>query len=153
MGNGAYILCSYVARATKLYEQECKFLVDLHILDIHGPDIILGMAWLESLGKFLADFVGKTLSFSVDGQQRVIHGKPVPPRHISLHSLTLLTSYSTANEFYEIVPVESDAPTATESSDITFPADTPPQIIKVLETFIAVFQLPSGMPPRREFDH
>ena len=38
------------------------FLTDLHILDVHGPDIVLGMTWLESLGKISADFVGKTLS-------------------------------------------------------------------------------------------
>lgn len=74
VGNGASLLCSYVTRSTKLTVQDCKFIIDLHILDIHGPDIILGMAWLESLGKVSADFVGKTLEFILDAQPRVIHG-------------------------------------------------------------------------------
>lgn len=153
VGNGASLLCSLVARSTKLFVQECKFLIDLHILDIHGPDVILGMAWLESLGIISADFVGKTLKFMLEGQPSVIHGMPPSPRRISLHSLALLTSHSTANNFYEIVQLEPDQPASVCSLDIAFPVDTPAEILAVLEQFTSIFQIPTGMSPRRVFDH
>lgn len=41
-------------------------LVDLHVLDVHEPDVIFGVAWLESLEKVAEDFVGKTLELRKD---------------------------------------------------------------------------------------
>ena len=67
VGNGASLLCTHISRKTKLTMQGTVFLVDLHILDHHGPDVILGMAWLESLGKISADFEKKTLEFDREG--------------------------------------------------------------------------------------
>lgn len=71
VGNEASLTCSHVPRRSKLTMQGAQFLVDLHILDIHGPDVILGMAWLKSLGKIHADFVGKTLEFQRGDKQIV----------------------------------------------------------------------------------
>lgn len=47
VGNGASLLCSHVSRRTKLMLQGILFPVDLHILEVHNSDIILGMEWLE----------------------------------------------------------------------------------------------------------
>ena len=69
VGNGASLVCSHVSRQTKLSMQGAQFVVDLHILDIHGQDVILGMTWLESLGKISADFIGKTLEFQKDNKR------------------------------------------------------------------------------------
>lgn len=54
VGNGEALLCSHVSKQTKLEVQGSVFLVDLHILPIHDPDVVLGMDWLESLGKITA---------------------------------------------------------------------------------------------------
>ncbi|KAG6420575.1 hypothetical protein SASPL_117109 [Salvia splendens] len=40
------------------------FQIDLHLLDFHGPNIILGMEWLESLGRVTHDYVEHTMEFS-----------------------------------------------------------------------------------------
>ncbi|XP_042035243.1 uncharacterized protein LOC121781586 [Salvia splendens] len=68
VGNGAALLCTHIAKQTRLKLQDAVFMVDLHILPIHGPDVILGMDWLESLGKISANFASKTLEFVHNGQ-------------------------------------------------------------------------------------
>ena len=50
VGNGEALLCTHVSKLTKIEVKGSIFLVDLHILPVHGPDVILGMDWLESLG-------------------------------------------------------------------------------------------------------
>lgn len=87
VGNGATLLCTHMARQTKLEIQGTVLSVDLHILPIHGPDVILGMDWLESLGKVTADFLGKTLEFKLGGRPVTLKGILPPPRRISLQSL------------------------------------------------------------------
>lgn len=79
-------------------------------MEIHGPDIVLGMDWLESLGKISADFMGKTLEFYQNGVPVALHGVQPSPRLISLQTLATLAAHSPANEFYEIVRLEADTP-------------------------------------------
>lgn len=79
VGNDATLNYSHVARGTKLSMQGIDFSIDFHILDIHGLDVILGMAWLDSLGKVSADFVRKTLEFQTGEQSHIIRGSQHPP--------------------------------------------------------------------------
>ena len=132
MGNDASILCSHIARRTKLSVQGVDFLIDLHVMEIHGPDIVLGMAWLESLGKISADFVGKTLEFQQNGVPVALHGVQPSSRLISLQSLAMLTSHSPAYEFYKIIRVDSELPVSSQSAVDEFPGDTPPAVRQVL---------------------
>ena len=60
VGNGEALLCTHVSKQTKIEVQGSTFMVDLHILPVHGPDVILGMDWLESLGKVTTDFAGRS---------------------------------------------------------------------------------------------
>ena len=133
--------------------QGTLFLVDLHILAHHGPDVILGMKWLESLGKISADFVEKTLDFNRDGNSVFLKGVPPSPRQISLQSLSMLTAHAADNEFYEILPINEELQIASGDSGEKFPADLPEVIISVLEQYRSVFSQPRGMPPQRLFDH
>ncbi|XP_042029888.1 uncharacterized protein LOC121776789 [Salvia splendens] len=133
--NGASLICSHIARRTKLFVHGVDFLIDLHIMEIHSPDIVLGMDWLESLGKISADFVGKTLEFSRNGVRVTLHGVQPSPRLISLQSLAMLTAHSSSHEFYEIIRVESEGVTAVTPADEEFPPDTPADIRHVLEQF------------------
>lgn len=58
VGNGEALLCTHMSKQTKVKIQGSVFVIDLHILPVHGPDVVLGMDWLESLGKISADFAG-----------------------------------------------------------------------------------------------
>lgn len=153
VGNGAALLCTHMAKQTKVEVQGTEFLVDLHILPVHGPVIILGMDWLESLGKVTADFVGKTLEIKQGDKPITLQGILPPPRRASLHSLASWLPSQGDMECYEIfmlAPGESgSAPAGKED----FPTDLPTGVVAVLRQFEDVFGLPEGMPPPRAFDH
>ncbi|XP_042002546.1 uncharacterized protein LOC121751819 [Salvia splendens] len=154
VGNGASIICSHISRRTKLLIQGTEFLPDLHILDVHGWDVILGMDWLESLGRISADFVGKTLEFRRDGHPVTIQGRRPGPQAISLHSLSLLASSSTSHEFYEIIALPADEEAAPgAAAELDFPADLPEACQRILGAHKGVFDVPCGIPPPRAFDH
>ncbi|XP_042032226.1 uncharacterized protein LOC121778901 [Salvia splendens] len=153
VGNGGALLCTHVSKQTKLEVQGSVFLVDLHILPIHGPDVILGMDWLESLGKVTADFAGKTLEFTHKERPITLKGVVPPPRKIDRTSLAALMSPSIGLEVFEIMLLEPETTITTQDVREDFPADLTPPITTVLETFRPVFNMPSGMPPSRPYDH
>lgn len=49
VGNGASLVCSFASVATELRIQQETFKVILHILPVHGLDVVLGLTWLRSL--------------------------------------------------------------------------------------------------------
>ncbi|XP_042035152.1 uncharacterized protein LOC121781486 [Salvia splendens] len=153
VGNGEALLCSHVSRRTELEMQGSTFLVDLHILPVHGPDVILGMDWLESLGKVAADFAGKTLEFKHGDRTVVLKGKLPPPRRANPQFLSSLSSSGDDVECFEILLLQPEQPDSEPESRDEFPAGLPPGVLSVLEQFRGVFGTPVGMPPFRPFDH
>ena len=48
--------------------------MDLHVLPVHGPDVILGMEGLESLDRVTTDFATKSIKFVKDDKLIVLSG-------------------------------------------------------------------------------
>ncbi|KAL1531088.1 hypothetical protein AAHA92_33807 [Salvia divinorum] len=87
VGNGDSLICSFMSKNTPLSLQGTHFSIDLHILPVHGPDVILGMEWLESLGRVTTDYALKSMEFFRGDELVVLKGLAQPPRQISLASL------------------------------------------------------------------
>ncbi|XP_047979109.1 uncharacterized protein LOC125221028 [Salvia hispanica] len=153
VGNGASLLCSHLCKATRLSLQGIPFSIDLHILPIHGPDVILGMEWLESLGRVTTDFSTKSIEFVKGKELIVLSGVLRAPSLLSLNSFASLMSHSAAFDLYELISVPPSTGTELPNSTDEFPADLPPVISAVLASHRGVFHLPSGLPPARKFDH
>lgn len=83
VGNGESLLCSHMRKATSLVMQNTPFSVDLHVLHVHGPDVILGMEWLESLGRVTTDYVAKSMEFVRGDKLIVLSGANPPPAQLS----------------------------------------------------------------------
>lgn len=95
VGNGESIVCSHMSNDTPLIVQETSFMVDLYILHIHGPNVILGMEWLESLGRVTTDYVAKSMGFFTGNDRLILRGEAQPPQRISTSSLAqIMTSSS-----------------------------------------------------------
>nr|GLL17711.1 uncharacterized protein LOC107177859 [Ipomoea trifida] len=75
IGNGDSLACTYCCQNATLVMQGNEFEVDLYVLPIQGPDVVLGVQWLQSLGKFASsDFVrGSILRMKSDEENS---GKP-----------------------------------------------------------------------------
>ncbi|XP_042008927.1 uncharacterized protein LOC121757445 [Salvia splendens] len=150
VGNGAALLCTHMAMQTKLRVQGCEFVVDLHILPIHGPDVILGMDWLESLGRISADFSSKTLEFCHNRQPFTLRGITAPPRRLAARTLLSMHSSPDVLECFEIALLELES---SAGEPAQFPSDLPRGVAAVLDEFGSVFRVPTGMPPVRPYDH
>ncbi|KAL4555486.1 hypothetical protein LXL04_038106 [Taraxacum kok-saghyz] len=63
VGNGAQLQCTGFCRDTQLQLDHTIFTVPLFILPIEGADLVLGMAWLRTLGTVVADFSIPQMTF------------------------------------------------------------------------------------------
>nr|GMD14187.1 Transposon Ty3-G Gag-Pol polyprotein [Ipomoea batatas] len=151
IGNGDSLPCNMLCKSTPLKLQDHEFAVNFFVLPIQGPDVVLGVQWLQELGKITHDYSKLTMEFSWQGQNIFLQGdQPMLPTQISFHHLQALFSENEVLEGYELFLHTTNSST---HDDIQFPEDVPVQIQNVLQKFKTVFQTPSGPPPRRKTDH
>ncbi|XP_047965215.1 uncharacterized protein LOC125209670 [Salvia hispanica] len=153
VGNGESLLCSHASIQTRLVIQKHVFLIDLHILPVHGPEVILGRAWLKELRRVTSDYVEGTLEFSRNGKRVCLKLVPPTPAEISLRTFSSLLTLQSGADLFELVQLPARDAANSEESPLEFPRDLPEEIRSVLVSHGAVFGLPTGMPPRRQFDH
>lgn len=55
----------------KINVQGVRITVDLHILSLVGLDVVLGNAWLRSIGKVITNYDTMVMEFEVGGKKRV----------------------------------------------------------------------------------
>ena len=153
VGNGEFLLCSWASRQTRIVVQNHVFLVDLHILPVHGPEVILGRVWLKSLRRVTNDFDAGTLEFVRNGEHIRLKLVPPPTRSVSLRRFASLLALRGEAELFELVQFPQRDTDTEGAASICFPKDLPEEILAVLKSHGKVFGLPSGMPPKRQFDH
>ncbi|XP_042012393.1 uncharacterized protein LOC121760857 [Salvia splendens] len=127
---------------TEIDLQGNSFHIDLHILPFHGPDISLGMKWLESLGRVTHDYLARTMEFFGDDTLVVLQGLSTPPRPISQNALTTLMTIGEELDLFEIFEYPVESATNSSQPQQEFPSDLPPTIRQILSAFSVVFQLP-----------
>lgn len=47
--------------------QNFTFVVDLHVLAIEGPPVVIGIQWLQTLGKVTHDYANASMEFEHAG--------------------------------------------------------------------------------------
>ncbi|KAL1546909.1 hypothetical protein AAHA92_23444 [Salvia divinorum] len=148
VGNGASLRCSYACLRTQITLQDHEFTIDFFILQVEGPDVILGVQWLQELGDVTKNYRDLTMKF--DGEQGPVflQGEGAELRQISYNSLFSLIGHEPEAEVFEIIPVVEE-PTLTDAT--TPPIN--PRLQSVLEKFVTVFDIPTGLPPPRKWDH
>ncbi|XP_042038388.1 uncharacterized protein LOC121784292 [Salvia splendens] len=151
VGNVASLVCSFASVATELWIQQEKFIVTLHILPVHGLDVVLGLSWLHSLRRVTNDFVKGTIEFLRDDAPVCLRVAPSVPREVSPSAAASLLRLRGEAHVFELLQLASDLD--QPEGEMFFPADLPESVVGVLDRHRKVFQLPSGMPPARPFDH
>lgn len=64
VGDGAALKCTLACLATPIMIQGHLFEIDLFILPVKGPDVILGVQWLQDLGDITQNFHHLTMRFN-----------------------------------------------------------------------------------------
>ncbi|VFQ94589.1 unnamed protein product [Cuscuta campestris] len=155
VGNGDSLRCTYSCPQTPLSLQGHCFDVDLYLLSIHGPDVVLGVQGLQTLGKVAHDYSQMTMEFSWKGGTVLLQGDQPPPRPVTYDQFCTLVAALETHDIYELLLADSESPVTPPSSTTTLdiPADVPAPGRAVLEAQSAVFGLPQGLPPSCCWDH
>ncbi|KAH6766455.1 hypothetical protein C2S52_017438 [Perilla frutescens var. hirtella] len=64
IGNGDSLACQKMCRNVKMELEKITFPIDLFVLPIQDPDIILGVQWLQDLGRVTHDYEKTRMEFS-----------------------------------------------------------------------------------------
>ncbi|PNX81441.1 retrotransposon-related protein [Trifolium pratense] len=152
-GCGTFLVCQFCCHSVPLILQDINFEVDLYVLDIEGPDVVLGFPWLQSLGKVAHDYSALTMEFMWQGTPVTLVGDAsLASQSVSLHQLQALVHTSNVASIFTITTSIQEPDLLPESS-ITFPSNLPVPVTDLLQRFRTVFATPTKLPPHRTVDH
>ncbi|KAL9457231.1 hypothetical protein AB3S75_006302 [Citrus x aurantiifolia] len=116
--------------------QGTTFMVDLFILPIEGTDMVLGIQWLQKLGKVSHDYSALTMEFSLNGQPVMLRDDLSSNSLITYNQLQALVQNATVTSLCALQPVPAiDALPSfsiTDTSSIEFLSSLPDQFLNLL---------------------
>nr|GLL29687.1 uncharacterized protein LOC107175359 [Ipomoea trifida] len=148
VGNGEKIHSEGTCPHVKFEMQGAEFEADFHVLEFAGADAILGIQWLEGLGKVVTDHKDLTMEFEHKGKPVKLIGRHTPTvLPITCHQLMRLQQIDAMAQCFLL------APHPTNLNQL--PPETPPhpQIQHLLNQYSEVFSTPKGLPPDRILNH
>lgn len=114
-------------------------------------DLILGIAWLATLGDVKVKWGMFTMTFMDQGQPIVVQGDPnLAKTMISPKALMKISDIEAVSVLWN-AETEIGA-TDTRNSEVLADWEEQ-QLHHLLEEFARVFAVPNGLPPKREVDH
>ncbi|XP_058752398.1 uncharacterized protein LOC131625563 [Vicia villosa] len=156
VGNGSHLQCEGICNNVKLVLQEHQFKLPFYLLPIEGADIVLGMAWLRTLGTIQADFSIPSITFNHNNSPMTLQGDSATlPKHTTFHQFKQLVHQDSIASLHLMIfhPSPTSIPHTEPHPLQNLPKDTPPQLAKLLHKFSKIFQPHLGLPPPRPHDH
>ena len=160
IGHGDSLVCRYVCSQVALSMQGHVFYIDLYVLPIEGPDIVLGIQWLQLLGKVSHDYAALSMEFFYNGSPVFLRGDlSLSPRPISFHQLQALMSHDQIHglfEFFQLhttTDAQDTLSVPTTAAKFDFPPDLPSPVLALLHQYEQLFHTSSSLPPHRLIDH
>ncbi|GJS47703.1 ty3-gypsy retrotransposon protein [Tanacetum coccineum] len=152
IGSGETLLCENVCSHVSLLMQGVAVDVDLYVLPMQGPDVVLGIQWLQHLGKVTHDYARQTMEFNLLGTTFTLKGdESLRMKKISLHRMQALLEQDGVYGVYEIyhLPLEADG----EDTSLLVASLQCPEQDQLLGRFNDHFQVPNSLPPHCSIDH
>nr|KYP64598.1 Transposon Ty3-G Gag-Pol polyprotein [Cajanus cajan] len=156
VGNGEFITCNQLCPTVSLDIQAACFQVPLYVIPIEGADVVLGLAWLRTLGKVQADFSIPSLTFSHHDTHVTLTGECLSPSFASFHQLChfIHQDYVATCHLLTISHSPHEPSLSHPSPSIPSPpTHCNPEIQTLLHQYEPIFQKPKGLPPHRPHDH
>lgn len=111
VGSGQRLRSEGVVRQHSLEIQGSTLVEDFYVLPFHGADVVLGVAWLASLGPVLTDYAKRIFEFTRDGTTRTWQGDcPTDAQPIQLHSLRRMAATDAIASFFRLERVTEEIP-------------------------------------------
>ncbi|KAH6762936.1 hypothetical protein C2S52_020369 [Perilla frutescens var. hirtella] len=114
-----------------------------------GPDIVLGVPWLQSLGKVTHDYAQMTMEFKWKKRRTVLQRiESLSPRKITFNQFQAMIEKNGVHSIYELVMLTEKKELLPQSDENEFSPDLPDTIREVLKAHKAIFQSPKGLQPQ-----
>ncbi|KAL4582831.1 hypothetical protein LXL04_007392 [Taraxacum kok-saghyz] len=149
VGSGDYLHCNGFCRDLEIHLKKTPFKLPFFILPVAGADVVLGLAWLSSLGPIKADSSIPEITFQHGPNTITLTGEPISTAASSTDIQSLINQKSIASLhalYFHFQPHQ--------------PPNDPPQIphkdttiSKLLHTYGDIFAVPTSLPPTRTQDH
>nr|GMC77790.1 Transposon Ty3-G Gag-Pol polyprotein [Ipomoea batatas] len=149
VGNGDTLTCQYVCRGVNIFMQGNSFTLDLNVLPIAGPDIVLGIQWLQGLERVAHDYSMNTMEFKNGTKKVVLTGETALQSHPI--SFTQLQAMVTHGEVQATYLLYQNSPTCSDTTPA--PENLPKPFQNLLTEFSPIFEPPKKLPPTRPIDH
>ena len=158
IGNGDYLICQHTCPQVALTLQGNVFPLDLFILPIEGPDVVLGIQWLQQLGRVAHDYAALSMEFCWEGRPIILHGDLHQSSSlITFNQFQALIHSSNVHSMFALQPLAIEelktASLVTKENTLIFPNTLPVAISTTLQKFRDLFLPPTGLPPHRTIDH
>lgn len=122
---------------------------DFFLFELGG--VILGVAWLATLGEVKVNWKALTMKFVDKGEVVEVKGDPsLSKALISPQALMKVTEIEGVSMLWG---VETECCNMGDELQNDLPEDEMRQLQQVLEDFAQVFSEPEGLPPNRNVDH
>ncbi|XP_072080989.1 uncharacterized protein [Arachis hypogaea] len=124
---------------------------EVYVLHVVGGDLVIGTTWLMTLKAHIVDYNASFLHFVHQGKFVTIWGeKNSMASQIQFHHIQRLVSTHTIAEAFTL---ELQTPADTSQASLPLPASLDPALASLLRKYVAIFAMPSRLPPQRSQDH
>ncbi|XP_014499673.1 uncharacterized protein LOC106760763 [Vigna radiata var. radiata] len=151
VGNGNAMLTEGVIKEIQVKVQGHTLTLPVYLLPVSGADLILGAAWLATIGPHIADYRSLALKFYLDKKLITLQGElPTLPNPAELHQLHRLCK---TDAIAELFTLQLTQPLPLEDDGLVIPENIEPEIALLLHTYRMIFATPKGLPPNRSQNH
>ncbi|XP_042962448.1 uncharacterized protein LOC122296713 [Carya illinoinensis] len=156
VASGEKLQCEALIREVKMNVQGVRIMADLHVLPLVGLDLVLGNAWLKSLGRVVHDYHNMTMEFKLGSKKRLwtaITSKEIK----SCEAIMFEKLCKVGAHCFAIVVAKEDVMRQVKNKGQEGTHDDlellPEEVKPVLAAHRGVLEVPIALPPPREFDH
>ncbi|GAU42300.1 hypothetical protein TSUD_136860 [Trifolium subterraneum] len=149
LGNGVQVATQGVCRDLEVCIEEFKLKPELHLFELGGIDVVLGIEWLKTLGDTITNWKKQIMSFWWDKKWITLQGQGGCRRSaVALQSILSRPKPSTEQDFFW-----EASKAKKKSSEAHLTVHQQQELEALLGKHESVFQSPKGLPPKRIKDH
>ncbi|GAU35788.1 hypothetical protein TSUD_56650 [Trifolium subterraneum] len=150
LGNGFQVTTQGVCIGLEVCIGDFKINPTMHLFDLGGIDVVLGIEWLQTLGDTITNWRQQIMSFWCDKKWVTLKGQGGYRRTaVALHSiLNRPKPNAEPNVIWEATKVKSKGGT-----DSNLNKQQQYELEELLNKHDAIFQIPTELPPKRSRDH